>query len=371
MLLPAATCLWLSCGTNALRTPPSTVPDWPGVGGDARRTGAVGSTSLEPPLYLLWERRAGRGPDFDACLAGDGVLVASTDLSVHYLDLANGGGFWKKKLKGAPSTAPIVADDRVIVGHALPDPGLLALGIEDGAESWWRRDLVPYGGPVVRGGVLYVTDRTDGLMALDVDTGETRWSVELEDRWGAPLAANDDVVVVTGESSTVAAYATADGALVWQVPLESGSRGGATLAGDRVIAPSLDGTIVSLDVATGAADWRRELDTHVWAPVVIDGDEVFVTGSAGWLHVLDRHTGELSWSVQLRGVSRSKPAVAGDAVIVTTMTATCQIVSRSARRVIHTVDLKRPVRTAALVSGHVLIAVDDAGHVYAYESSNS
>ena len=61
----------------------------------------------------------------------------------------------------------------------------------------------------------------------------------------------------------------------------------------------------------------------------------------------------------------------GDAVIVTTMTATCQIVSRSARRVIHTVDLKRPVRTAALVSGHVLIAIDEAGHVYAYEFSNS
>jgi hypothetical protein len=77
----------------------------------------------------------------------------------------------------------------------------------------------------------------------------------------------------------------------------------------------------------------------------------------------------VEWTVSLAGGARSAPAIVGDTIVVVSLDATCQLISRSERRVIHTLDIERPSRTSPLVRGNKLFAIDESGHLYAYESS--
>lgn len=368
-LVVAGLSLVAGCGGGVDGPPLSDVADWAELRGGPTRSATVGRGSLTPPLYLRWESRVVRSPSVDLTLAGRGLVVGSTDQRLRVVDLDSGGTYWDKKLRGTPSTVPVVIDDLILVGTDAPEPGLTAFSVAKGDRVWERRDLAPRGAPLARGDLVYVATAARTLEALELGTGETVWKVDTGVPWPAPLARHDDLLILPAGRDSVFAHHVDDGRRAWAVPLAGGSRGGAAVLDGSIYVAGLTGEVVAIDAATGSVRWRRDLGSRIFAAPLAHGDELYVTALNGRLYAISTGTGQRRWSLALDGVCRGTPVLAGDLLAVTTMTATCQLISRSEERVVYTLDLRRPVAMGPLLVDGTLYAVDDEGRVYAYESS--
>ena len=252
-----------------------------------------------------------------------------------------------------------IADEAV--PRALNSAGTRRWG-SSGAASWTtpaidvgRRQLYigtgdNYSGPA--------TGTSDSVIAMDIDTGETRWVFQATagDTWngacmsavkgancpeeegpdydiGASLIAvtrsdGRDVVLVGQKSGAVFALEPDSGQLIWQrKPGRGGIQGGVhfgmAVAGDTLFVPISDMAypsdaqvyseppvpgLYALNTITGETlwQWRPTEDTchgrpychpGLSAPPTVIGNYVLAGALDGWLRVHDRRTGKIVWSL--------------------------------------------------------------------------
>ncbi|MFC6953429.1 PQQ-binding-like beta-propeller repeat protein [Halorubellus litoreus] len=202
-------------------------------------------------------------------------------------------------------------------GNARRAPGDAApRQFSDGAT--WRRSLSAstvdsVAPPVVADGVAYVAfvglDRGTEfarLVALDLDTGAVRWTVEVSGTAyaGAPRVAGE-TVLWRGGADTLYALHAADGSERWTWRVRNHvepvvARG---LALVTVPAEAGEGAeeLVAVDVRDGDAVWTRREAERGWIPHAADDERFYVTRTvegdgAGALLALDPRTGENAWS---------------------------------------------------------------------------
>lgn len=170
------------------------------------------------------------------------------------------------------------------------ETGLLQEWPEAGPESAWlsREVGLGYSAPAVVGGRLYLMgarenaagDQVEQLLALDAETGDELWSVDLSE----PLPNGWSKLYLDG----------------WGV----GPRGTPTVVGDRIYCLASEGTLMCVSTS-GQAVWRVQLtelggEIPKWgyseSPLVHNG-RVIVTpgGSDGAIAAFDASTGEPLW----------------------------------------------------------------------------
>lgn len=196
--------------------------------------------------------------------------------------------------------------------------------------------------PIVAGDTLLVTVGTD-LYAVDLSSGQTRWTFAGEGTsLRPPTVADDTVLWLTASASsgasaevggpgTLRALGLADGQVRWQAPLSGQAAvGGAVIQGGTALVSTPPS---AYDLASGALRWRAEpaevgglaLGGPALGP---DGATLFVglldavTG-AGRVVALDAASGQVRWradlgTATLRGTERLW--LDGDTLIVPTMT---------------------------------------------------
>lgn len=213
--------------------------------------------------------------------------------------------------KGYPG--PIVAADRVFVVESGVDEALVvrALDRATGAVRWEKRwsssGEVPFfaakngdwvrSTPAYDGKTLFVGDMREVLRALDGETGEERWRLDLPAQFkteppmfgfaSSPLVDGDALYVQAADS--VLKLAKDTGAVLWRalarVPDETSSGAFsspvlADLAGTRQLVVLTRLALHGLDPATGRVLWSQDVPnfrgTHVLTPVVV-GDTVFTS----------------------------------------------------------------------------------------------
>ena len=168
---------------------------------------------------------------------------------------------------GTPTmnASPVVADGVAYVPGS-GDPGLIhAIDIGTGEQRW---SFEPAGyatsAPALVDGTLYVGTWGKRFYAIDADTGEERWSREIGHLFGRSSPAVVDGTVYVGT------------------------------AGDG---PSVACALLALDAATGETEWQyREFEGREWiesSPAVGDG-RVYVVGGRS-LRAVDAETGEEVW----------------------------------------------------------------------------
>jgi outer membrane protein assembly factor BamB len=135
---------------------------------------------------------------------GDTLVVASYDNGLFGLSAEEGTQFWvRSDLTRVSGLAAIGTD----VLAAVAGVGLARIDSVDGARVWMRR--FPAGtlsSPVVRGGVILVTDDTNGLLVFEALTG-----ILLDARWqgegiSGPPAVTGNRLVVLDNSGELFAY---------------------------------------------------------------------------------------------------------------------------------------------------------------------
>ena len=85
---------------------------------------------------------------------------------------------------------------------------------------------------------LDFTKGTGEIVALDVNTGETKWDAEVISAPYAALTVANDVIFSAGLDGVVRAYNTADGSAVWTAHVPAGVNAQLAVSGDYVLVPA-------------------------------------------------------------------------------------------------------------------------------------
>lgn len=237
-------------------------------------------------------------------LAGDMVLVPSTDGRLYARKLAGGDPVWTfpdeadPPLEEAIWSAPLVAGDRVYLSSM--DHHVYALDLSTGRSLWASPpDL---GGavantPVMAGDLLLVGSFASQLVALDPDSGRTVWSYDTADWvWGSPAV--DDRAAYFGDlSGQLHAVTLERGNEIWTTDLGGRAIASPTLDGEQLYVVVESGLLLDREAATGDPGWQVLLETQLLtSPLLIDGTLLVASnGGDTLLSAYDASSGAQRW----------------------------------------------------------------------------
>lgn len=311
---------------------------------DSRATVAAVSTGGA----LLWSRDLTPDSDRDDDVSGGGlatdgarVYVATGFGRLSALDAATGAEIWVQRLNAAATAAPTVADGVVyVVGN---DSRAWALDAGTGRIVW---DVAGTPSPsgVLGGAGPVVTDR---LILLPTTAAEVMGVLKLSGLrvWSAPVAGgregrvyaritdvtgdpivDGDTVYVGNPSGRTVALDLASGERRWTA--EEGALGPVQVAGGSVFLVSDQNRLMRLDARDGAPIWavglpyftkqrvrrQREITDH-YGPVLAGG-RLYVVSGDGLMRIYDPARGALVGTLDVPGGAAAQPAVAGGTLYV-------------------------------------------------------
>ena len=221
----------------------------------------------------IWETRTDAPVHAAPTVSGGRVFVESVDDDLMTFDEATGAAGWTYQALVEPArileaTSPAIVSDEVVASFASGE--LVALQTSNGNGLWTSvlsksnrnsalseiRDIP--GRPVVYKGDVYAVSHSGLFAAIDLRTGETRWTLPVTSIT-TPWAAGD-VVYVTDTGGQVICIARQSGQVYWVANLNKGVKkpkdradwSGPTLASNRLVLVSSKGEAIALDPKTGA-----------------------------------------------------------------------------------------------------------------------
>ena len=179
---------------------------------------------------------------------------------------------------------------------------LYALDIESGRTRWMvELDGALVGGVAVDGDTLYVGDDTGALYALDADDGH---AIETfagdgvfkagDEIWATPTVIDDAIFVTTMGGSLY--RLDKQGAQVWEFD-DSGAAIAmrAVVDGDTVYVGAYDERFYALSIDDGSKRWDFQAEEWFWSAPVVDGDTVFTASLDGKVYALNTEDGSERW----------------------------------------------------------------------------
>ncbi len=278
---------------------------------------------------------------FGGGIAADGgKLFAATGYgTVIALDASSGSPVWTKKFDIPIREAPTAADGKVFIVNSESE--LYCLNATDGSLLWTQKGLpenaavLTSASPAVSGNMVYVPYPSGEIVAIDVKTGQPKWTEAL-----AKGDVNNSATTAIGE----AARPVVDGSTVFAV-----SRGG------QLIATSKD---------KGERQWTRDISGSQTPWVA--GDAVFVVDTNGKLIALNRKDGKARWITALPGDGRwSGPVLAGNRLWLASSKGLFVGVDAASGSVSLQSDLGSPVWITPVVAGNKLYVLTDEAKLIA------
>jgi outer membrane protein assembly factor BamB len=150
------------------------------------------------------------------------------------------------------------------------------------------------GSPVIVGKTVYIGNQSGRTVALNLDSGARRWTVE-EGAVGQIVAAGDSVFLISDLNELLRLDAR-DGSRIWGVPLPKFTRDrptrrstifahhGPVLAGGQLHVASDDGLIRSFDPTNGALVSTVEIPGGATSDPAVAGGVLYVVSTKGKLH---------------------------------------------------------------------------------------
>ncbi|MFC7185824.1 PQQ-binding-like beta-propeller repeat protein [Halorubrum yunnanense] len=183
------------------------------LGDDTGHVTAVSGDGTE-----LWTRSTGYSGDL---FTSDGKpYVVDTDENVHRLDPDTGGSVWSY---GADRIFETVQDGTTLLFHGYD--GIVALDLRTGDEVWsvpfsdycWTFDIDDRS--LYVGTNSSVTQENNTLRSIDLDTGRERWVAESEGWILGSFEMDGDTAYVGGEEGSIVAFSKRTGKERWQSTL--------------------------------------------------------------------------------------------------------------------------------------------------------
>ncbi|MFO0825235.1 MAG: PQQ-binding-like beta-propeller repeat protein [Gemmataceae bacterium] len=159
----------------------------------------------------LWKRELALNPWGGATVAGDLALVPGSSIgyylkelkgakgSVTALDLKTGDVKWQKDIATGGVVGCIAVSDGLAVCTAT-DGKVRAFKVADGERAWLYDCKMPtFAPPAIAGGVVYAADLNGIVHAIDLKTGNAKWTLAAAKEGGAPGMVYGGVTVHSGK----------------------------------------------------------------------------------------------------------------------------------------------------------------------------
>jgi outer membrane protein assembly factor BamB len=281
----------------------------------------------------------------------------------------------------SPSAPPEEEDD--------VDSHLVAIALRTGEPVW--TSSVPLQDVVVTPvatdeSAAYVGDLSGHVTAVELSSGEVRWSEDLGSSIAGAVTIDQDRALVAMQGQTqipgaVVALDRSTGEELWRSPEDVvlGNLVSAPIVADGRILVLEPGSVVALDPADGRLLWRREIVNPVapspfasqaiaaLAPVSADG-VVFFVDVTGRAYGLDAETGVELWDQALNDPSPFTPPMLTDAhLLVPTNSGVLYAIDRGTGHLASRIDTGGTFLRGLADAGEVLVGVTgvDEGEIVA------
>jgi outer membrane protein assembly factor BamB len=291
--------------------------------GDEGKVWAIDASITDLAGRALWSDTHDKAVFGSPLILGDTVVVGDGDGLVIAYDIADGRRLWEEQVDGAIRGGP--ASDGEVIVVAGEEREVLALDLE-GNELWRKvvrgRDITPgtkiFATPTITNGVVLLSLVRDdvyadpAIIALDLESGVDLWigtdDAALKAEWGnirsSPASVGDLVIYGETYSQGIVALGLDDGVTRWKV--DSGSFcyphwPSPAVVSSQVVLPRHDGGIYGIDLQTG---------TVVWSVFLGDSQ------ARGVFPPEYSETGFCDWGPEGTYSVLSSPAVSQDGIVV-------------------------------------------------------
>lgn len=218
---------------------------------------------------------------------------------------------WALTFTTAPSAPP--GFDQQTAYVPLKGGELLAVSLDTGRVRW-SVDLAVAQTPATGDGLVFVS--TDSVVAtLDQETGRTLWRRPLPQPLSAPLSWDSGWLLASTAAGDALALAADDGRELWRTPLGAPFASAPSAAGDRVFVALTDGRVVSLGVEDGVVHWSVTPARAITGLLALD-EQLLVGTRADGLHSLALDNGRVRWAWRTGGNVLGAPAADADHIYV-------------------------------------------------------
>lgn len=254
--------------------------------------------SLDPASGVLqWAFTEAKGKWIASPLVVDGkILAPNGDASLYALDL-NGNLLWQYATGEALWSRPVSDGERVY--QASMDHHIYALDLDTGEEIW-AVDLggaVLYSPTLTEEGVLYISSLKRNLVALSTQDGSVLWERNFDnDLWTQPALA-DGKLFFGDIAGKVYAISAKDGTDIWSQAVNDPVIGRPTEIGNGIVFPTEKGSLIALSFS-GERLWSRTFEGKIYTGPTPVGDQLAVGIAQGkeFLKLINASTGQDVWT---------------------------------------------------------------------------
>jgi outer membrane protein assembly factor BamB len=212
----------------------------------------------------------------------------------------------------AMGQAPLIRGDTLFFGDIALHAVTMSTQIERWTTQVSRDDKDNPLVPALLSDTLYVVSRVS-VRALDVETGQNRWSFSREAGTAVPseatIAVSGGQVFVADWSGQLSALDISTGRPQWTATGLGEGLVAPVVADDTVYVADMKGQVSAItrvhrgwmDPATGASRWRRDLGTHISLDGLSMADGVLYVGTERGIFALDAKSGNQLWKYDLPG----------------------------------------------------------------------
>lgn len=338
-------------GQAATTRPPvevETIP-WPTWGFDPARTQYAAGIELQPPFTERWVVRGGNLIEFPPAVAYDRLYVGTNPGRFLAIEADTGRIAWQRRFRRCIAASPTVVDG--VVYQPLMDPSpcgqpdrdapgyIVALDADTGRTRWRFEAGVIESSPLYVDGLLYFGSWDGKVYALDVRTQRVRWSFQTGDEVKAAPAYANGTIVIGSYDGRLYALDALTGELRWSTEAQAGVGGSgnfyatAALAYGRAFVGNTDGKVYAFGLESGDLLWSRSTSGFVYSSAAVWDQTVYVGSYDGNLYALDAATGDVRWTFDTGGrVSGAATVVDGYVYVSTLEQRTYALDARTGKR---------------------------------------
>ncbi|MCL2473734.1 MAG: PQQ-binding-like beta-propeller repeat protein [Alphaproteobacteria bacterium] len=246
-------------------------------------------------------------------------------------------------------------------------------------------------GLAVSGDMLYATNGAGDVVALDVESGKTKWRRSIAKPIRAAPSVADNRLFIISIDNKLYAFDATTGSIIWDLVgiSESTTIMGASAPAvvlDSVVAAYSSGDVVSLRVQNGRIFWGYSLAgvsnrgampsiSDIRALPVIEDGILYAVSSSGRMAAVNSRTGDRIWEIEIGG--KDTVVISGENIFVNTNKSQLVALSKKDGRVIWAQNLqgkKNPkdassddiIWTGPVLAGGRLWLVNSLGHLASF-----
>ena len=306
---------------------------------NSQHTSFYHSSPVKKQPRVLWKVKTGGQVISSPVLAGGKVFVGSSDYKLYALNETDGEILWTFETGGPVNSTPLVTDGKVLFlsydgfFYALNQiTGEVAWKFETGGESifkvkdYFNGSFQPdfwdfyLSSATVNNGKVYFGSSDSNIYALDLETGEKKWSYSTSGSVHSSPAIWENSLVVGSWDSRVYCLDTETGDEKWVYTtgrdtanyIWLGIQASPSIDNGVVYVGSRDALFYAFDISSGDTLWTKNEFNRSWMPgsAAIDNENIYTGSSDAFsFFSINKQTGTINYSTSTQAYTFSSPAI--------------------------------------------------------------